>query len=102
MLQIYQEKNDQTKIIEFGEKAIKVDPANIVALLTVTRAYSLDGKAASLDRAIAYAQRAITEIGKLKSGPPQQGYSDKDWKDYIGRNEDLANNYLSYAKSLKR
>ena len=102
LLQIYQDKNDQTKIIEYGEKTIKIDPANIVALLTVTRAYSLDGKSASLDRAITYAQRAIDECAKLKSGPPQQGYTDKDWKDYVGRNEDLAKNYLSYAKSLKR
>src|SRR5215475_4832942 len=46
LLQIYQDKNDNAKIIEFGEKAIKIDPNNIVALLTVTRAYSLDGKSA--------------------------------------------------------
>ena len=102
LLQIYQEKNDQAKIIEYGEKAIKLDPNNIVALLTVTRAYSLEGKAASLDRAIAYAQRALDECGKLKNSPPQQGYTDKDWKTYVGQNEDLAKNYLSYAKSLKR
>ena len=102
LLQIYQEKNDNAKIIEFGEKAIKIDPGNIVALLTVTRAYSLDGKNASLDRAIAYAQKALDECGKLKTAPPQQGYTDKDWKDYVSRNEDLAKNYLSYAKSLRR
>ena len=102
LLQIYQEKNDQAKIIEYGEKAIKLDPNNIVALLTVTRAYSLEGKAASLDRAIAYAQRALDECGKLKNGPPQQGFTDKDWKAYVSQNEDLAKNYLSYAKSLKR
>ena len=102
LLTIYQDKNDQAKIIEYGEKTLKMDPANVVALLTVTRAYSLEGKAASLDRAIAYAQRALDECTKLKSSPPQQGYTDKDWKDYVGRNEDLAKNYLSYAKSLKR
>src|SRR5438034_927568 len=31
LIQIYTQKNDQTKIIEFGEKAIKVDPSNLVA-----------------------------------------------------------------------
>jgi hypothetical protein len=102
LLQIYQDKNDNAKIIEFGEKAIKIDPNNIVALLTVTRAYSLDGKNASLERAITYAQRALDECGKLKNGPPQQGYSDKDWKAYVGQNEALAQNYLSYVKSIKR
>jgi tetratricopeptide (TPR) repeat protein len=102
LLQIYQDKNDQAKIIEYGEKAIKVDPGNVVALLTASRAYSLDGKNASVDRAITYAQRALDECGKLKNGPPQQGYTDKDWKAYVSQNEDLAKNYLSYAKSLKR
>ncbi|HEY2379858.1 MAG TPA: hypothetical protein VGK48_01630, partial [Terriglobia bacterium] len=48
LLQIYQDKNDQAKIIEYGEKAIKVDPGNVVALLTASRAYSLDGKNASV------------------------------------------------------
>src|ERR1051326_1685121 len=101
LLQIYQDKNDQGKIIEYGEKAIKLDPNNIVALLTVTRAYSLDGKSASLDKAINYAQHAIDELGKMKNGPPQQGYTDKDWKADIASKEELAKNYLSYAKSLK-
>ena len=102
LVQIYQQKNDQPKIIEYGEKAIKVDPNNVVALLTVTRAYSMDGRAASLDRAIQYAQKAVDEIAKMKSGPPQQGYTDEQWKQYIESNDQLAKSYLSYARSLKR
>jgi hypothetical protein len=102
LIQIFQQKNDNAKIIEYGEKAIKVDPSNIVALLTITRAYSLEGKAASLDRAITYGQKAVDEIGKLKNTPPQQGYTDDQWKQYINDNEALAKNYLSYARSLKR
>src|SRR6516165_4102769 len=43
LVQIFQQKNDNAKIIEYGEKIIKVDPSNIDALLTITRAYSLDG-----------------------------------------------------------
>ncbi len=102
LIQIYQQKNDQAKVIEYCEKAIKVDPNNLVALLTVTRAYSLDGKQASLDRAIQYGQRAMDEITKLKSQPPQQGYTDEQWKQYIESNDQLAKSYLSYAKTLKR
>jgi hypothetical protein len=102
LVQIYQQKNDQPKIIEYGEKAIKVDPNNVVALLTVTRAYSMDGRAASLDRAIQYAQKAVDEIAKMKSGPPQQGYTDEQWKQYVESNDQLAKSYLSYARSLKR
>ena len=102
LIQIFQQKNDQAKIIEYCEKAIKVDPNNLVALLTVTRAYSLDGKQASLDRAIQYGQKAMDEITRLKSQPPQQGYTDEQWKQYIESNAQLANSYLAYAKTLKR
>jgi tetratricopeptide (TPR) repeat protein len=102
LVQIYQQKNDSAKIIEYGEKTIKVDPSNITALLTVTRAYSLDGKSASLDRAIQYAQKAVDELAKLKSVPPQQGYTEDQWKNYVDENDKLAKSYLAYARSLKR
>src|SRR5204863_3605175 len=102
LIDIYTKKNDSAKVIEYSEKTIKVDPSNLVALLTVTRAYSLEGKSASLDRALTYAQKAIDEITKLKSGPPQQGYTDDQWKQYIESNDQLAKQYLSYARALKR
>ena len=79
-----------------------MDPANLVALLTVTRAYSLDGKAASLDRALQYGQKAVDEITRMKGQPPQQGYTDEQWKQYIDNNAQLANSYLAYARNLKR
>jgi len=102
LVQIYQQKNDQTKIIEYGEKTIRLDPSNLVALLTVARAYSLEGKSASLDRAIQYGQKAVDEIAKLKNSPPQQGYTDEQWRQYIESNDQLAKSYLAYARSLKR
>jgi len=102
LVQIYQQKNEQVKVIEFGEKALKAEPSNIDALLAVTRAYSLDGKSASLDRAIQYAQKAIDQLGKMKGQPAQQGKTDEQWKQYIDSNDQLAKTYLSYAQSLKR
>ena len=38
----------------------------------------------------------------MKSGPPQQGFTDEQWKQYIEGNDQRAKNYLSYAKALKR
>jgi hypothetical protein len=102
LLQLYQQKNESPKIIEYSEKTLKVDPSNLIALLTATRAYSLDGKQASLDRAIQYGTKAEAEIAKMKTGPPQQGYTDDQWKQYVDSNEQLAKNYLSYARALKR
>ena len=102
LVQIYQQKNDQAKVIEFGEKALKTDPANIEAMLAVTRAYSLDGKNASLEKAIQLAQKAIDQLGKMKAQPAQQGKTDEQWKQYIDSNDQLAKTYLSYAQSLRR
>ena len=102
LVELYQQKNNSPKVIEYSEKILKLDPSNIPALLKATYAYSLEGKPNSLDRAIQYGQKAMDEITKLKGGPPQQGYTDDQWKQYIDNNEQLAKNYLSYAKSLKR
>ena len=102
LVELYQAKNNSGKVIEYSEKILKMDPDNLAALLKATYAYSLEGKPASLDRAIQYGQKAVDEITKLKSGPPQQGYTDDQWKQYIDSNEQLAKNYLSYARSLKR
>jgi tetratricopeptide (TPR) repeat protein len=102
LVELYQGKNNSAKVIEYSEKVLKVDPNNIAALLKATYAYSLEGKPGSLDRAIQYGQKAVDEITKLKSGPPQQGYTDEQWKQYIDNNDQLAKSYLSYARSLKR
>jgi tetratricopeptide (TPR) repeat protein len=102
LIEVYQQQNNSAKVIEYSEKVLKLDPNNLAALLKATYAYSLEGKPASLDRAIQYGQKAVDEIGKMKSGPPQQGYTDEQWKQYVESNEQLAKNYLSYAKSLKR
>jgi DNA repair ATPase RecN len=102
LIDLYQKKNESPKVIEYTEKTLKVDPVNLVALLTATRVYSLDGKQASIDRAIQYGTKAEAEIAKLKSGPPQQGYTDDQWKQYITQYEELAKTYLSYARALKR
>ena len=102
LIDLYQKKNESPKVIEYTEKTLKVDPGNLIALLTATRVYSLDGKQASIDRAIQYGTKAEAEIAKLKSGPPQQGYTDDQWKQYITQYEELAKTYLSYARALKR
>src|SRR4029079_19583612 len=102
LVELYQQKNNSPKVIEYSEKVLKVDPNNIPALLKATYAYSLEGRAPSLDKALQYGQQAMHALTKLKSGPPQQGYTDDQWKQYIDSNEALAKNYLSYARSLRR
>jgi len=102
LVELYQQKNNSPKVIEYSEKVLKVDPGNLAALLKATYALALEGKTASLDRAIQYGQKAVDEVTKLKGAPPQQGYTDDQWKQYIDSNEQLAKNYLSYARSLRK
>src|SRR5215831_13178828 len=101
LVELYQGKNNGAKVIEYSEKVLKVDPNNLAALLKATYAYSLEGKKESLDRAAQYVQKAMDEITKLKGGPPQQGYTDDQWKQYIDSNEALAKNYQSYVRNLR-
>jgi predicted Zn-dependent protease len=102
MIEIYQTKNNAPKVIEYSEKILKVDPNNLPALVKATYALAIDGKPASLDRAIQYGQKAVDEIAKLKGGPPQHGYSDAQWKSYIDSNEQAAKYYLDYARRMKK
>jgi hypothetical protein len=102
LMNIYQQKNDGPKVIEFGEKVIKIDGDNLAALLTVSRALALEGKSASFDRAIQYAQRALDAVIKLKTLPPQQGFTDDQWREYLADMDARAKAHLSYAKASKR
>lgn len=102
LMQLYQEKNDQPKIIEFAEKVLKLDAENLTALISASRAYALDGKPASLDRAIQYGQKAVDQTTRLKGQPPQQGFTDEAWKQYVDSNDRRARDYLNYARALKK
>jgi hypothetical protein len=102
LVELYQQKNNAPKVIEYSEKILKVEPNNLAALLKAMYALTQEGKPPSLDRAIQYGQRAEAEIAKMKSSPPQQGYTDEQWREYVRNNEELAKNYLSYARALRR
>ena len=99
-LTIYQQKNDAAKVIDVGEKAIKIDGENLTALLAVSRNYSLERK--NLDRAIQYAQKAVDTVAKMKSLPTPPQYSSADqWKEYLEGMDSTAKSILAYAKALK-
>jgi len=100
LMEIYREKNDTAKIIDFGERAIKADGENLTALLAVSRYLAIEKK--QIDKAIAYAQKALDTVAKLRtqSAPPQYG-SEADWKEYLDGMDQSAKSMLAYARSLK-
>jgi tetratricopeptide (TPR) repeat protein len=100
LMTIYQEKNDTAKVIDAGEKAIKIDGENLTALLAVSRNYSIERR--NLDRAVQYAQKAVDTVAKMKSLPPPPHYgSSVQWKEYLEGMDSTAKSILAYAKSLK-
>ena len=58
----------------------------------------------SSDKILIDGRTTAIDFGSVAQGgtPPQQGYTDQQWRDYVDGNDKLAKNYLSYAKSLKR
>jgi len=100
LVDIYMMKQDNAKIIEYGEKAIKADQKNVSALVAVSRAYAMAGK--NLEVAVSYAQKAVDNVEKMKSESAPSNYSESEWKQLIKDNEDAAKGQLSYAKAVKQ
>lgn len=101
LVDIYMMKQDNAKIIEFGEKAIKADQQKDVStLVAVSRAYTLERK--NLEVAVSYAQKAVDNVEKMKAQSAPSNYSDAEWKQLIKDNEEAAKGQLSYAKAVKQ
>src|SRR5262245_8307633 len=66
----YGKKRDSNRVVDYGEKALKIDPENLQALTTVAHEYALQGR--NLDRAADYAKRAKATAEKKRTGgrPP--------------------------------
>ena len=93
----YVQNNDKAKIDEVGERAIKADPENFMALMAVSRNYAIEKK--NLDRAVQYAQRAVDVLAKKKGEARYK--EDEAWKAYLDSTENAAKQNLAYAKSMK-
>jgi tetratricopeptide (TPR) repeat protein len=99
LLEIYRQKNDSAKVVEYGEKAIALDPENITALLAVSRNYSIEKK--NLDKAVSYAQKAVDTIEKRKAQPAPPSMSEDQWKQWLENNDQAAKSMLAYARSVR-
>jgi tetratricopeptide (TPR) repeat protein len=97
----YQQKHDNAKIIEVGERAIKYNPDDVDALVNVSYILGITQRQ-QLDKASAYAQRAIDAIAKLRNTPaPSWMPDDNAWKNHLASRETVARQILDYVKRLK-
>src|SRR5262245_23462717 len=96
----YTQKNDVPKVIEVGERAIRYNPEDVDALLKVSR--NLGMQKQQLDKAVAYAQKAVDTVAKWKTQPaPSQFASDQDWKQHLASMDQYARSILDYVKKVK-
>jgi len=92
----FNQKNDRANVLLYGEKAIKADESNFIALLTVSRTYGLAKQ--NLTVAKDYAQRAVDILAKLKA---ESRYSeDATWKAFIDSSDASARANLAWIRTL--
>jgi hypothetical protein len=95
----YGKKRDSNRVVEYGEKALKVNPENLQALTTVAHEYALQGR--NLERAADYAKRAKATVEKKKTGAPP-GVSQREWTAYLNQISASADGTLEYLRSIPR
>jgi hypothetical protein len=99
VIDLYRQKDDRGKIIEYGEKTLKVDNENVTAIMSLSRNYALEGK--NLDRALTLAQQAVSLVEKMKGRSKPAQLSESQWKDYLKNTEYAARTILDYVSSVK-
>ena len=99
IIDLYRQKDDRVKIIEYGEKVLALDSRNVTARIVLARNYAMEGK--NVDRAIALANEALTEINELKGSKAPEHITGAQWNVYLQDTEAAARSTLSYANSIK-
>ena len=98
-IELYRQKNDTDRVVEYAEKVLKLDERNVTAMMVLSRNYAMQRK--NLDRAIELAQKAVEEIGKMRASPVPATYTVSQWKDYLDTTEASARNILSYTTGVR-
>ena len=99
MMDVYRQKENADKIIEYGEKVLALDTNNVTAMMALSRNYAI--KRVNLDRAVELAQKAVDQVGKMRATPPPVSYTDAQWKSYLDSTETAAKNILAYSTSVR-
>jgi len=85
MMNAYQQKNDFAKTVEYGDKLLTIDPKDLPSLLTLSSILperlptEEDKKAAQLDKALDYSNRAKADIESLQKPTQNPPITDEQW-----------------------
>jgi 5-hydroxyisourate hydrolase-like protein (transthyretin family) len=91
-------RNHAPLVLEYAEKAVKANPANIATLIQVSRAYA--GPPLQMtDKALAYAERAATLAAGLKNEAPQTRVT-QAWQDWATSMNKSAQENLAWVRQV--
>lgn len=98
-IDLYRDKSDRAKMIEYGEKVLKVDDQNITAMMVLSRNYAIGRE--NLDRAVELAEKAVNLLTGMKDKPAPSSYTEAQWKTYLESTEAAARNIMEYTKGIR-
>jgi tetratricopeptide (TPR) repeat protein len=99
IIDVYRQKDDRAKVIEYGEKTLKLDQNNVTAMMALSRNYALERR--NLERAVMLAEQAVSILEKMKAQSTPPRLTDAQWKDYLQNTESAARSILDYARAVK-
>jgi hypothetical protein len=99
IIDLYRAKNDPDRMIEFAEKVLKVDDRNVTAMMVLSRNYAIQRR--NLDRSVELAQKAVEEVGKMRTSPVPSTHTETQWKEYLDNTEASARSILTYTMRVR-
>lgn len=91
------ESKDDKRIVEYGERVLKIEPVDLQVLDRVTRGLLLNDNLESANKALGYALRYQHEIEIVAAQPVPGRYSEAQWKDELSKG--LARAYVYQARA---
>ena len=98
-IDLYRDKSDRTKMIEYGERVLKVDDQNITAMMVLSRNYAIGRE--NLDRAVELAEKAVNLLTSMREKPAPSSYTEAQWRNYLESTEAAARNIMEYTKGIR-
>ena len=99
IMNIYNQQQESTLAIEYGEKALAADEDNVEALIALT--YNLALTRQDLALPLEYGERAVAAIETMRSEEPRPGYTPESWAQYADSLDASAKGYLNYAETIR-
>ena len=101
LMSAYAGRNDALRTVEFGDKAIGRSPNNVRTFLEVSRTYaSLQGQTSQMDKALAYANKALVLAKGLKTQNSRGTLPSAEWQAWATSMETSARNNLAWVEQV--